>query len=126
MGRARSYSRDTNCPRFANSLSLRTAEGAGKAGRWMHPQSRVRRVLQKGTRVELQVQPRHPGLPRTMVVRLIRALPGEAAFLAPVVGRNSADVAPGSRRQDHTISPSAAFFRPAPGLDPFRKPSCCA
>jgi hypothetical protein len=62
-------------------LSLSLTEGAGKAGRWMHPQSRVRRVLQKCTRVELQVQPRHPGFPRAMVLRLIRALPGERRFL---------------------------------------------
>jgi hypothetical protein len=43
-----------------------------------------------------------------MVLRLIRALPGEAAFLAPVVnGKLAANVAPGSRRQDHTTSPYA-------------------
>src|SRR5437764_13207725 len=65
-------------------------------------------VLQKCTRVKPQVQPRHPGFPRAMVLRLIRALPGEAAFLAPVAGGNSAGVAPGSRRQDHTTSPYAA------------------
>jgi hypothetical protein len=58
-------------------------EGAGKAGRWMHPQSRVRRVAQKSTRVKLQVQPRHPGFPRAMVLRLIRALPGERRLLPP-------------------------------------------
>jgi hypothetical protein len=34
-----------------------------------------------------------------------------------------ANVAPGSRRQDHTTSPYAAFFRPAAGLDAFRKSS---
>src|SRR5262245_52474890 len=44
-----------------------------------------------------------------MVLRLIRALPGEAAFLAPRCWRKTpANVAPGSRRQDHTTSPSAA------------------
>ena len=43
-----------------------------------------------------------------MVLRLIRDLPGEAAFLAPVVSAIlRANVAPGSRRQDHTISPAA-------------------
>src|SRR5262245_37828567 len=68
-------------------------------------------VVKEGTRIR-QVQPRHPGFPRAMVLRLIRALPGEAAFLAPVAGGNSAGVAPGSRRQDHTISPYAAAFRP--------------
>src|SRR5262245_50312300 len=46
-----------------------------------------------------------------MVLRLIRALLGEAAFLAPVVsGKTPANVAPGSRRQDHTTSPYAAAF----------------
>src|SRR5215468_12779709 len=85
------------------------SEGAGKAGRRLRPQSRVRRVLQKCTRVKPQVQPSHPGFPRAMVLRLIRDLPGEAAFLAPVAGGSiPANVAPGSRRQDHTTSPSAA------------------
>ena len=46
-----------------------------------------------------------------MVLRLIRDLPGEAAFLAPVAGgKDPTNVAPGSRRQDHTTSPSAAAF----------------
>src|SRR4051812_8274874 len=37
--------------------------------------------------------------------------PRGAAFLAPVTGGIvSADVAPGSRRQDHTISPYALAF----------------
>jgi hypothetical protein len=34
--------------------------------------------------------------------------PRGAAFLAPVAGGKPADVAPGSRRQDHTTSPAAA------------------
>jgi hypothetical protein len=46
--------------------------------------------------------------------------PRGAAFLAPVAsGRTSTNVAPGSRRQDHTTSPYAAFLRPAPDLIPF-------
>jgi hypothetical protein len=73
------------------------------------PTAPVARVRKKAHGVELQVQPRHPGFPRAMVLRLIRALPGEAAFLAPVVSAIiRAGVAPGSRRQDHTTSPSAA------------------
>src|ERR1700704_7160216 len=32
----------------------------------------------------LQVQPRHPGLPHAMALRLIRALPGERRFLSPL------------------------------------------
>src|SRR5438477_9259502 len=41
-------------------------------------------VLQECTRVKPQVQPGHPGFPRAMVLRLIRALPGEAAVFATV------------------------------------------
>jgi hypothetical protein len=56
-----------------------------------------------------------------MVLRLIRDLPGEAAFLAPVVSAIlRAGVAPGSPRQDHTTSPYAAAFRPAADADPLR------
>src|SRR5438128_8562935 len=60
----------------------------------------------------LQVPPRHPGFPRAMALRLIRALPGERPFLPPLPAGLTADVAPGSRRQDHTISPYAAAFSP--------------
>jgi len=31
-----------------------------------------------------QVQPRHPGFPRAMALRLIRALPGERPLLSPL------------------------------------------
>src|SRR5262245_47174910 len=42
-------------------------------------------------------------------LRLIRDLPGERPFLPPLpAGKSPANVAPGSRRQDHTTSPSAA------------------
>ena len=45
-----------------------------------------------------------------MALRLIRTLPGERPFLPPLPAGVTADVAPGSRRQDHTISPYAATF----------------
>src|SRR5438128_4626267 len=60
----------------------------------------------------LQVPPRHPGFPRAMALRLIRALPGKRPFLPPLPAGLTANVAPGSRRQDHTTSPYAAAFRP--------------
>src|SRR3954471_5121169 len=47
-----------------------------------------------------------------MALRLIRALPGERPFLPPLPAGLTAGVAPGSRRQDHTISPYAAAFSP--------------
>ena len=43
-----------------------------------------------------------------MVLRLIRALPGDICLVATVVrGINPATLAPASERQDHTTSPSA-------------------
>ena len=68
---------------------------------------------------EPQVQPRQPGLPCAMVLRLIRALPGDRAVLPPspcrcprIVARSGSarimqGLTPASGRQDHTISPSA-------------------
>jgi hypothetical protein len=52
----------------------------------------------------IQVQPGHPGFPRAMVLRLIRALPGEAPFLAPVAGGNS------SRRSARVAAPGPHDF----------------
>jgi hypothetical protein len=76
--------------------------------------------VKESTRVEPQVQPGHPGFPRAMVLRLIRALPGEAAFLAPVVREQapagSARVAaPGP----HDFAVRGQPFRPAADLIPF-------
>src|SRR5262249_32800529 len=51
----------------------------------------------------------YPGLPCAMVLRLIRDLPGDRAFLPPSLrGSLRASLAPASGRQDHTTSPSAA------------------
>ena len=48
------------------------------------------------------------GLPRAMVLRLIRGLPGEPGFLATVVSQSSLrNLAPASRHQNHTTSPYA-------------------
>jgi len=49
-----------------------------------------------------------PAFPAQWVYGLCRALPGERPFLPPLpTGRFPIDVAPGSRRQNHTISPYA-------------------
>jgi len=47
------------------------------------------------------------GIPCAMVLRLIRDLPGEPGFLAPVARDHLASLTPASGCQDHTISPSA-------------------
>src|SRR5262245_28767352 len=56
---------------------------------------------------EPQVQPDTSGLPCAMVLRLIRALPGDRTLLSPSSADRSTDLAPALGRQDHTISPSA-------------------
>src|ERR1700752_1422749 len=79
-----SRSRDTICPSFAISLSLSLERGRRESRAPTAPAVPCAKVVKESTRVELQVQPRHPGFPRAMALRLIRALPGEAASLAPV------------------------------------------
>jgi len=49
-------------------------KGAGNAGSWPPPWPACRK---KCRRQVPQVQPRHPGIPRAMVLRLIRGLPGD-------------------------------------------------
>src|SRR5438046_4106111 len=54
-----------------------------------------------------------PTFPAQWCYGFLRALPGEAAFLATVAIRDLPDsLTPGSRRQDHTTSPSAVNVRP--------------
>ena len=59
------------------------------------------------THTSIQVQRRHPGLPCAMVYGLLRALPGDRAFLPPSLALLSASLTPASGCQDHTASPSA-------------------
>jgi|GEM_PF-5390992 len=109
LSNGRQHSRGAIRPSCASSLSLPLEQRAqGKPGADCARSPVCVGVLQKSTRVNPQVQPRHPGFPRAMVLRLIRALPGERPFLPPLLAGLTADVAPGSRRQDHTISPYAA------------------
>jgi hypothetical protein len=57
----------------------------------------------------IQVTPESPGIPRAMVLRLISCSPRSSGSLVSVArGIASADLAPASRRQDHTTSPSAS------------------
>src|SRR5450755_3715325 len=84
------------------------AEGAGNAGRALHPRPPVQ---QESTGVSNQGH--------TAIVRhslrdgfngLLRALPGDRALLPPSPARRVsvfASLAPASGRQDHTASPSA-------------------
>jgi hypothetical protein len=63
-------------------LSLLGKEGAGKTGCALHPRSRVQNARVK-THTSIQVQRKHSGLPCAMALRIIRAHPGDPAFLPP-------------------------------------------
>src|SRR5207244_8542340 len=55
-----------------------------------------------------------PTSPAQWLYGLLRALPGERAFLPPSLREIfTRSLAPASRRQDHTTSPYALAFRPA-------------
>jgi hypothetical protein len=99
-----SRSRDAWRPSFSiNSPSSRT-EGAGKTGCPSHPWS----ACNKKARGRTTGTSRTTGLPCTMVLRLIRDLPGDQALLSPSPTDRSIDLTPALGRQDHTISPSAS------------------
>jgi hypothetical protein len=91
-------------PSFSiNSPSLET-EGAGNAGCGLHPWS----ACNKKARGRTTGSAGAAGIPRAMVLRLIRDLPGDQALLPPLPCVISQGVAPALGRQDHTISPSAS------------------
>src|ERR1700719_2261708 len=70
-------------PSFARQCRPMKSEGAGNAGWPMHPQPRVRFVVLVCTRVFTAEAPETSGIPHAMVLRLIRDLPGDRAFLPP-------------------------------------------
>jgi hypothetical protein len=65
--------------------------------------------VQKSTGVGPQVQPESLRLSRAVVYGLLRALPGDRAFLPPSSLKSLLlkNLTPASGRQDHTTSPSA-------------------
>jgi hypothetical protein len=65
------------------------------------------RVQQKSTRQNHR-SAGAAGIPCAMVLRLIRALPGDQALLSPLPRVISQGVTPALGRQNHTISPSAS------------------
>jgi hypothetical protein len=98
--------------RFARGLGLSLAlEKRGRRESRVHAAPAVSCANgNKKTHTSIQVQRRHPGFPCAMVFGLWRALPGERAFLPPSPPRSLLleSLTPASRRQDHTISPSAS------------------
>src|SRR3989442_6452246 len=91
-------------------------EGAGNAGCALHPRSRVPNCA-KMAHTSIQGSGNTPTSPAQWLYGLYRALPGERAFLPPSPLRSLLlkNLAPASRRQDHTTSPyaSAPFVKGA-------------
>src|ERR1700730_6562824 len=96
--------------------NLSPSEGVGNAGCPLHPQPRVQSVVAR--ECSRHGRTGTPGIPaRNGFNGLLRALPGDRAFLSPSPALLLADLTPASRRQDHTTSPSASapfvcVFRP--------------
>src|ERR1700719_1214952 len=99
-----SHSRGANCTRAVVRTTLEKQEGAGNAGCPMHPQPRVRFVVLVCTRVFTAEAPETSGIPHAMVLRLIRALPGDHGLVATVVGA----------MREHYRRLSACFGAPEP------------
>src|SRR6202166_594974 len=95
--------------RFGLLVPPSHSEGAGNAGRPMRPIAACAMSVVERTRVS-QVTPETSGIPRAMVYGLCRTLPGDRAFLSPSSLRSLLlkNLTPASRRQDHTILPSAS------------------
>ena len=104
-----------NVPEFCKIIRPEKTEGAGNAGRSMHPQPRVRNKT-KHTSIVTTVTPVSPGIPRAMVYGLLRALPGDQACLTPSPALLIADLTPASGRQNDTTSPYASRPRSSRAL----------
>src|ERR1700761_7070625 len=78
-GCGRAFSR-RDAPEFCGIVSPHSREGAGNAGCAVHPQSRVELVTRG---VVTTGPPEHPAFPARWCYGLLRALPGDRAFLPP-------------------------------------------
>ena len=106
------------CPSCAIALSLRFAEGAGKAGRRLRPQRRVQKAGNNAHGFDRYSRD-IPAFPAQWFYGLYGLSPVSGLcchrYLA-ATGRQGST--PGSRRQDHTTSPYAAAFSSGGQSDP--------
>ena len=84
-GNIRSRSRSSFSPGLCNFVGPLSIRGRRESRAPTAPAAPCARGRKKRTRVELQVQPGHPGFPRAMVLRFPSRSPRGAAFLAPVL-----------------------------------------
>ena len=84
-------------------------EGAGKAGCALHPRSHVQKCAKQIRTRAYRFSGEHPAFPAQWFYGLLRALPGDRAFLPPSPREPCPhDLTPASGRQNHTTSPSAS------------------
>src|SRR5882672_11977217 len=91
-------SRGTTASELSERTTLGTEEGAGKAGCPPHPWS----ACNKKARGRTTGTGGSSGLPCATVLRLIRDLPGDHAWLPPSPADHPASLAPALERQNHT------------------------
>src|SRR5258705_5510045 len=94
---------------------LLRSEGAGNAGRSMHPQPR----MQNKTSIRVSHHGHtgnHPAFPAQWFYGLLRALPGDQACLTPSPALPIADLTPASGRQNDTTWPYASRPRSSRAL----------
>src|SRR5260221_8349821 len=92
---------------LAKTIRPEITEGAGNAGRSMHPQPRVQNKKAHEHSHHGHTG-NHPAFPAQWFYGLLRALPGDQACLTPSPALLIADLTPASGRQNHTTSPSAS------------------
>src|SRR5437762_14154921 len=97
-------------------------EGAGKAGRRLRPQHRVQKTANNAHGFDRYSRD-IPTFPAQWLYGLYVLSPVSGLFCHRRQLGLTSGLTPGSRRQDHTISPYATLLRPAADLDPFRKSS---
>src|SRR5439155_1131128 len=100
-----------HCARAFQFVCPLKSEGAGNAGCALHPRSRVPKIAH-WAHTSIQGSGNTPTSPAQWLYGLLRALPGERAFLPPSPLRRLLlkSLTPASRRQDHTTSPYALAF----------------
>ncbi|MEH2570400.1 hypothetical protein V1289_010027 [Bradyrhizobium sp. AZCC 2289] len=108
-----SRSRGATRPKFCTNPSLE--EGAGNARCALHPRSRVQSA-QKKTHTSIQVQRRHSGIPRAMVLRLMPCSPRRRIRLVTVAaglmaGRSGRSVSATGSLTPATGARTTRFYR---------------
>src|SRR5258705_2616376 len=94
-------------PRSCECLPLLKTEGAGNAGRTMHPQPRVQ-MKKAHEHSHHGHTGNHPAFPAQWFYGLLRALPGDQACLTPSPALLIADLTPALGRQNDTTWPYAS------------------